>query len=449
MSSATRNDSKNPASWATASSFSLGMTMVVSTDSINSEMPRSACCMRRLPSKANGLVTTATVSAPISLASEAMMGAAPVPVPPPSPAVTKTMSAPSSASMILSESSSAALRPISGLAPAPRPLVSLTPSWIFIAARDIRSACRSVFATTNSMPSIPASIMRFTAFPPPPPTPMTLILASLRASSLKLMRISLSFFMSTAFSEFPCSCCFPNPGAKALCLSAPILRLGTMPSRLPFRVCPLDFCLLPNFLFSLRALSGKHGLQPGTPALVLDPASNTRPVPIEHHAKDCRVLRLGQRRWHLRQRRGPGQAHRTPQYGLGDVQNSRQTRGASTQHHASHAQIEHPGVAQVVAQHLKQFPRPRFKDFSHRALRDQPRRAIADRGNLHFIALRDERHDGVAIKLLDFFRLRERCAEAQGKVAGEVIAANRNHYAVCHRTFLKHDQAGRACAKIR
>ena len=102
--------------------------MVVSTESISSEIPRSACCMRRLPSNANGFVITATVSAPISLASDAMMGAAPVPVPPPSPAVTNTMSAPSSASMILSESSSAALRPTSGLAPAPKPLVSFTPS---------------------------------------------------------------------------------------------------------------------------------------------------------------------------------------------------------------------------------------------------------------------------------------------------------------------------------
>ena len=128
MSSATRKDSKKPASCATASSFSLGMTMVVSTESISSEMPRSACCIRRLPSKANGLVTTATVRAPISLASEAMIGAAPVPVPPPRPAVTKTMSEPSSASMILSESSSAALRPTSGFAPAPKPFVNLTPS---------------------------------------------------------------------------------------------------------------------------------------------------------------------------------------------------------------------------------------------------------------------------------------------------------------------------------
>ncbi len=120
-SSAMRKLSKKPASLATASSFSLGITIMVSTLSSSSFSPRSACCRRRLPSKAKGRVTTATVRMPISLASEAITGAAPVPVPPPSPAVTKTMSAPSSASMIFSESSSAARRPTSGLAPAPRP----------------------------------------------------------------------------------------------------------------------------------------------------------------------------------------------------------------------------------------------------------------------------------------------------------------------------------------
>ena len=41
--------------------------------------------MRRGPSKPKGLVTTATVSASSSLASEAITGAAPVPVPPPKP----------------------------------------------------------------------------------------------------------------------------------------------------------------------------------------------------------------------------------------------------------------------------------------------------------------------------------------------------------------------------
>ena len=72
-------------------------------------------------------MTTPTVSAPISfLAISAMTGAAPVPVPPPSPAVTKTMSAPLSASLMSSRDSAAAPCPMSGLAPAPSPFVS---SW--------------------------------------------------------------------------------------------------------------------------------------------------------------------------------------------------------------------------------------------------------------------------------------------------------------------------------
>ena len=63
-----------------------------------SSIPCSACCARLRPSNANGRVTTPTVSASSSRAISATIGAAPVPVPPPSPAVTKTMSAPFSAS---------------------------------------------------------------------------------------------------------------------------------------------------------------------------------------------------------------------------------------------------------------------------------------------------------------------------------------------------------------
>ena len=94
-----------------ASSRSFGIVMTLSTASRRSARPRSACFIRRPPSKTNGLVTTAMVSAPISLARLAMTGAAPVPVPPPMPAVTKTMSAPSSTSSSRSVSSSAAARP--------------------------------------------------------------------------------------------------------------------------------------------------------------------------------------------------------------------------------------------------------------------------------------------------------------------------------------------------
>ena len=78
-------------------------------------MPSAAWRARWEPSKSNGRVTTPTVSAPISfLAISAITGAAPVPVPPPSPAVTNTMSAPFSASLMSSRDSDAASRPTSG-----------------------------------------------------------------------------------------------------------------------------------------------------------------------------------------------------------------------------------------------------------------------------------------------------------------------------------------------
>ena len=120
-------------------------------------------------------MTTPTVSAPISLATPAITGAAPVPVPPPMPAVMKTMSAPSIAARICSWSSTAALRPISGLPPEPSPSVSLAPIWILWGARFPRRTCESVFVAMNSTPRSRAWIIRFTAFPPPPPTPTTLI----------------------------------------------------------------------------------------------------------------------------------------------------------------------------------------------------------------------------------------------------------------------------------
>ncbi len=105
----------------------------------------------------------------------------------------KTMSDPSRASQIFSVSSTAACRPTSGLAPAPRPLVSLPPTWILIGARFARSAWRSVFTAMNSTPWTPDAIMREIALPPPPPTPTTLMRAPWTSSSANWMRPGRSF----------------------------------------------------------------------------------------------------------------------------------------------------------------------------------------------------------------------------------------------------------------
>ena len=163
---------------AISRSLSLGMTIMVSTDSERVLMPSSADALRLRPSKVKGLVTTATVSAPTSfIAMSATMGAAPVPVPPPSPAVMNTMSAPARASAMSSRDSSAALRPTSGLAPAPKPRVRSVPMCTLMSASEIARACASVLIATNSTPRIPSSIMRLTALVPPPPTPTTLMTA--------------------------------------------------------------------------------------------------------------------------------------------------------------------------------------------------------------------------------------------------------------------------------
>ena len=81
------------------------------------ELPRCPPAPRvmRLPSKANGLVTTATVRMPSSRATSATTGAAPVPVPPPMPAVMNTMLAPAISSVMRSRSSIGRVAPDLGI----------------------------------------------------------------------------------------------------------------------------------------------------------------------------------------------------------------------------------------------------------------------------------------------------------------------------------------------
>ena len=98
-------------------------------------------------------MTTATVRMPLSLAILAMTGAAPVPVPPPMPAVMKSILVWVSRTIfsIWSWLSSAALRPLIGLVPAPRP----RPIWILTGTGLPLSAWASVLQTTKLHPLMP------------------------------------------------------------------------------------------------------------------------------------------------------------------------------------------------------------------------------------------------------------------------------------------------------
>ena len=139
---------------STFSNLSLGMVIRESTFLDSSSIPWAAKPIRFFPSKENGLVTTATVRIPISRATSATIGAAPVPVPPPMPAAMNTMSEPVSSSRSASLSSMAASRPTSGLAPAPRPLVMPPPICRVVLALELRSAWASVLTVMNSTPSM-------------------------------------------------------------------------------------------------------------------------------------------------------------------------------------------------------------------------------------------------------------------------------------------------------
>mmetsp|Transcript_1861 Transcript_1861/g.7066 ORF Transcript_1861/g.7066 Transcript_1861/m.7066 type:complete len:235 (-) Transcript_1861:111-815(-) len=152
--------------------------MRVSTFCRNKSMASIAEAIRRRPSNVNGRVTTPTVRFPASFDARATTGALPLPVPPPIPAVTNTRSAPATAAAISARDSFAAISPNSALPPVPNPFVAVLPICNRFGACDCTSACASVFKLQNSTPIKPEFTIRFTAFPPPPPHPMTLIFAS-------------------------------------------------------------------------------------------------------------------------------------------------------------------------------------------------------------------------------------------------------------------------------
>lgn len=140
----------------------------------------------------------------------------------------------------------AAISPSSGLPPAPRPRVTCSPIWHLLGASELTSACASVFRAQNSTPYVatflsqsvstiearfhrlpstharrtihrtpsslarvsrlapsrlrvvrsvcrtcnPLSIIRFTAFPPPPPHPITLIFAPPALATTRAPRVA-------------------------------------------------------------------------------------------------------------------------------------------------------------------------------------------------------------------------------------------------------------------
>ena len=155
-------------------SLSFWTTSSASTFSRIASSPRRAFIIFWRPSKAKGMVTMPIVSMPISLATRATTGPAPVPVPPPIDAVTKAILVPSlNISRIRSNDFSASSRPLSGSPPAPKPS---SPSCSLTGTGQFTSCWLSVLHTRNVTFSMPSSHIFLTALQPPPPTPTTLMI---------------------------------------------------------------------------------------------------------------------------------------------------------------------------------------------------------------------------------------------------------------------------------
>src|SRR5580704_10720419 len=413
ISSAMRNASKKLVPRSTVSiKRSLGITMTVSTTPIRSCSACSACIMRCLPSNANGLVTTATLSAPSSLASEATTGAAPLPVPPPRPEVMKIMSAPSSASIIFSVSSSAALRPVSGFAPAPNPLVSFAPSCNLVGACESRSACKSVLAVMNSTPSTLARIMRLTALHPPPPTPITFIFAGC-SSSLKRMRIPASFAVMRSST-------FLNPCG-------------------------------PHVAYAVRAGSrgaGEHGFQFGHHISRALRLSAARFCCVHHQTNYRCIFRLSYLLRQINQTFGLRGAYWQMERIFGDFHQPVQPRSPAGENETSGNLRKHSGALQIIADQRQQFRSARFNDVGEHARKHRARRPVAHAGNFDGGIFVQQRSGRAAMTMLDAFGFWNRRAQTNRKIVGEMIATHRNRAGVANHTAAVDDEFGGAAADV-
>src|SRR5213594_2511249 len=392
----------------TASSRSLGTTIIVSTCFRISAMPISAWRIRLRPSHRNGLVQIPIVRPPRSRATCEMIGAAPVPVPPPMPQVTKTRSAPCSACSTSSRFSSMACRPISGRAPAPSPRVRRLPIWTFTSALLLSSAWESVFTAMNSTPRTPSSIIRFRALPPPPPTPTTFIRA----------------FCDTVSSS-----------SKIMAPSGPRSEEVLQP---PFQ--------RPQPLFDGTAPPAAADERPAAAALPLrEPFRRVQHQPDRHRVA---------RRLHAVHQSGDvplrsAGAHRRGEHVAGQLHDPGQVRRPAREHHARRQPAA--GVARPLKlprHQLEHFVEPLVDDVRQQLARRLPRSLPRCRRQGHHLRRIDERRVRDPEPLLEALRVGLRHAESLHEVAAHVRPGELQRGEVPDLPFVEDRDSGGSAAHL-
>ena len=175
------------------------MVISVSTLLLRLSIACSAARRRCAPSKVNGRVTTPMVSAPISRATEATIVEAPEPVPPPMPGGDKDHVG--AAQDLVDLLAALFGRPLADVRVAARPqaLGDLLADPQPLGGVRQHQCLRVGVDGDELYPLDPSSIMRLTAFWPPPPTPTTLMWAKLSTKECALRLLFVLRVMSGSF----------------------------------------------------------------------------------------------------------------------------------------------------------------------------------------------------------------------------------------------------------
>src|SRR6202045_1756366 len=256
----------------------------------------------------------------------------------------------------------------------------------------------------NSTPSTLARIMRFTALHPPPPTPMTLIFAPSRRSSLNDSLIHDSF------------------GIILLPLCPPAARF--------------------------RLLAGKHAFQfrhQCTGALRRHAASMHS---VQQQPYNRCVLGLGKFFGHIFKPARRRAAYRQSEHSLRQFGQPFQTRTASREDKTRGHLRVHARTFQIVEYERKKFLRARLNDLVEHAYKHGAWRAIPHAGDLYRLIFGKQVAQNAAVFALNSLRFGNRCSQTDGQIIAEVIAANSNGAGMTDHSARVNDQLSSTAADV-
>src|SRR5262249_13259507 len=301
-------------------------------------------------------------------------------------------------------------------------------------AFDIVSACASVLATTKSTPCRPAVIMLFTAFPPAPPTPNTVMRGlSSRISGMFRLMVMIASFVSRGRA--------PRPGPSGPPPVAEIFELR-------FRG-PSETLAKPSSDASEIPARAGHEL-PLTPRFEM---FEMRRLRVDEQARcdrkgraPSRLRRAGNAEW-------TSEPHRTSNHPGRQFRQAVELAGAPSQDHMPPPIGHNRTCSQAVTHHFENFLNARFDDAHQRRVRYKLRLLalvlvlVQRRDRDHVMFVRSSAKHS-AIKRFDSLGVSNPGVQSARQIHGDVVAADGEAIDVNESTGLECSNCGGAGAHV-